>query len=48
MNQEQVYTELERYPREITTLAIEAGIIDEVEETMLENYLWQTIDMGVN
>jgi len=48
MNQEQIYTEIERYPREVANLAVEAGIIDEIEENMLENYLWQTMDMGVN
>ncbi len=48
LTQEQIYTETERYPREITNLAIEAGIIDEIEENMLETYLWQTMDMGVN
>ncbi|MCF7798967.1 hypothetical protein K9M74_03620 [Candidatus Woesearchaeota archaeon] len=48
MKQERIYTETERYPQEVAHLAVEAGIIDEIEETMLENYLWQTLNVGVN
>jgi hypothetical protein len=43
-----IYTDLQRYPKEVAQLAVSSGIIDEIEEQMLENYLWQTMDAGVN
>lgn len=48
MNEEQLYTEQERYPREVANLALQAGVIDEFEETLLEEYLWQTMNAGIN